>query len=242
MLLMDNRIKVIAFDLDGTLTEHRTKLEIRNKEMLDKLSKKYKLLIIGAGDVNRIFQQMDNYPIDIIGNYGMQYSKYNIGNKNLDIVYDKKIPIDRVLIEKRIEYLRKKYGYINYIGDSVEYHKSGCITFPLLGTNALIKDKLVFDPDKKKRHLMYEEVKKMFFEYTTFIGGSSSFDFAPLPYNKLYALNLYTSENHIDVNEILFVGDDYTKGGNDEDVYKSEFSFQIIENYKKITNVMSKYL
>ena len=34
--------KIIAFDLDGTLTEHRSKLEFENKSLLDALSKKYK--------------------------------------------------------------------------------------------------------------------------------------------------------------------------------------------------------
>lgn len=239
---MVNNFKVIAFDLDGTLTEHRTKLEINNKEMLDKLSEKYKLLMVGAGKVNRIFEQMNEYPIDIIGNYGMQYSIYDKDTNKLKIIFDKQVLADKLEVENRIKYLRNKYGYKDYVGDSVEFHESGCITFPLLGKKADIKDKLVFDPDKKKRQLMYDEVKNMFPEYTTFIGGSSSFDFAPLPYNKLFALENFSKENNYKREEILYVGDDYKKGGNDEVVYKSNFSFQIIDNYKKFVKIMSNYL
>ena len=52
---MNSKIKLIAFDLDGTLTQHRTKLAPENKAVLDELSKKYKLLMVGAGTCERIF-------------------------------------------------------------------------------------------------------------------------------------------------------------------------------------------
>ena len=71
------KIKLVAFDLDGTLTQHKSKLGENSKNMLDALSEKYKLLMVGAGACRRIFNQMDGYPIDIIGNYGLQYAEYN---------------------------------------------------------------------------------------------------------------------------------------------------------------------
>ena len=77
--------KLIAFDLDGTLTQHRTKLGEENRAVLEKLSKKYKLIMIGAGACHRIFGQMNEFPIDIVGNYGMQISKYNHETKELEI-------------------------------------------------------------------------------------------------------------------------------------------------------------
>ena len=67
--------RLICFDLDGTLTHHRSGLEEENRLVLDKLSKKYKLIMVGAGGARRIYDQMGEYPIDIIGNYGMQESR-----------------------------------------------------------------------------------------------------------------------------------------------------------------------
>ena len=69
------RKKLICFDLDGTLTQHRSKLEKENREVLDLLQKKYKVIMAGAGNAERIYAQMNEYPIDIIANYGMQESK-----------------------------------------------------------------------------------------------------------------------------------------------------------------------
>ena len=48
-----NKIKVIAMDLDGTLTQHKQPPEEKTKETLIALSKKYKLLMVGAGQVYR---------------------------------------------------------------------------------------------------------------------------------------------------------------------------------------------
>ena len=44
-------IKIIAMDLDGTLTQHKQPLDEVHRKALKKLSSKYKLLMVGAGQV-----------------------------------------------------------------------------------------------------------------------------------------------------------------------------------------------
>ncbi len=226
-----SKIKLIAFDLDGTITQHKQHMIPQNKLALDALSKKYKLVMAGAGQVRRIFNQMEKYPIDIIGNYGLQYAKYNSETKDLDVVRDLSFDCDREEIQKRVEFFRQKYGFTQYAGDSVEFHPSGCVTFAILGTKAVQEDKLSFDPDRKKRRAIYDEVVEAFPEYCVFVGGSSSFDMAPKPYNKYHALSLYCEEHGFSHDEVVFVGDDYGTGGNDESVYKSDFNFICIDDY-----------
>lgn len=238
---MDN-IKLIAFDLDGTLTQHKSKLEDKNKAILDKLSKKYKLLMVGAGQCMRIFNQMEKYPIDIIGNYGMQYGEYNENTGEFDIVEDNHLPCDREGVDKKVTMLREKYGFTEFKGDNVEYHDSGCVTFPILGTKADLSDKLAFDTTREKRRKIYDDVKNTFSEYTVFVGGTSSFDMAPAPYNKYYALDKYCKDNGYSHNEVVFVGDDYGIGGNDESVYKSDFNFICIDDYRELENVLKELL
>ena len=236
------RIRLIAFDLDGTLTQHRTKLGDENRAVLEKLAKKYKLIMIGAGACMRIFGQMNEFPIDIIGNYGMQISRYNKETKQLDIIETAHVEPDRARTERICAEIREKYGFTEYTGDAVEFHASGMITFPLLGTKANIEDKLAFDPDRSKRRKIYAEVCDLFPEYVVFVGGSSSFDMAPKPYNKYYALDLYCKEKGIAHDEVIFVGDDYGMGGNDESVYLSDFSYITIDNYLDFPKVMSVLL
>lgn len=224
-------IKLIAFDLDGTLTQHKTKLSEKHREILERLSERYRLVMVGAGACVRIYEQMEHFPIDVIGNYGMQFAKYNADDKKLDMVYDIEEKCDREKCEKRVTALRRKYGYTDFVGDNVEYHSSGCVTFPLLGTKAEQADKLAFDPDRAKRRAFYRDVVEAFPEYNVFVGGSSSFDMAPKPYNKYYALDKYCTELGVEHSEVCFCGDDYGLGGNDESVYLSDFGFIKIDNY-----------
>lgn len=236
------KTRLIAFDLDGTLTQHKTPLAQPNLGVLDSLGEKYKLLMVGAGMCSRIFRQMNGYPIDIIGNYGMQFCTYNAETKALDKVFDMHAPCDRESVERRITALRERFGYTEYTGDNVEYHDSGYVTFPLLGTKADIAAKLAFDPDRSKRKPLYPAVRDAFPDYTVFIGGSSSFDFAPFPYNKYYALDKYCAEYGYSHDEVVYVGDDYGPGGNDEAVYLSDFTFVRVDDYTRFGEYMREYL
>ena len=236
------KIKLIAFDLDGTLTQHKTPLSAEHREILTKLSKKYKLLMAGAGMCMRIFDQMEQFPIDILGNYGLQYGEYNAATGELEIKENLTFPCDRESVEKRVTMLREKYGFTEYAGENVEFHASGCVTFPILGTKAKQEDKLAFDPDRSKRRAIYEDVKQVFSDYVVFVGGSSSFDMAPAPYNKAYALAKYCRERGIKHDEVVYVGDDYGPGGNDESVYLSDFNYITIDDYRDFPKVIAPLL
>lgn len=239
---MYENIKVIAMDLDGTLTQHKTPLSAEHRAVLTALSKKYKLLMAGAGQVMRVFNQLEQFPIDIVGNYGLQYGVYNPETKGIDILRNVTVECDRELITKKINMMREKYGFTEFAGDSVEFHPSGCVTFPILGTKAKQEDKLAFDPDRTKRRKIYNEVVEEFSDYCVFVGGSSSFDMAPKPYNKYYALDLYCKENGYTHDEVVYIGDDYGLGGNDESVYLSDFNYITIDNYLDFPKVVENLL
>ena len=233
-----NKIKVIAMDLDGTLTQHKQHMTERCRQTLIALGERYKLLMVGAGQVYRIFNQLEQFPIDIIGNYGLQYATYNAETKDLDIVRDLSFPCDKESVEQRVTALREKHGYTQFAGDNVEYHPSGCLTFPVLGTKAVQEDKLAFDPDRKKRRAFYDEVVEAFSDYCVFVGGSSSFDMAPKPYNKFHALDQYCKEQGLEHENVLYVGDDYGLGGNDESVYLSDIPFLCVDDYMQFPDLV----
>ena len=235
-------VKLVAMDLDGTLTQHKTMLEGANREALDRLGRTYRLLMVGAGQCTRIFRQMEQYPVDIIGNYGLQYSRYDANEKTLKTVFDRKLPCDWEVVRERIDALRNSLGYVRYTGDSVEFHESGCVTFPLLGTKASLDKKLSFDPDRSLRRKMYAEVVAAFPEYCVFIGGSSSFDLAPSPYDKFHALDSFCRQEGLRHENVVYIGDDYGLGGNDEAVYRSDFSFLTIDDYRDFPRVAGSLL
>ena len=150
---MNNTPRLIAFDLDGTLAQHRTPLEEQNRSVLTRLKEKYELVMVGAGACSRIFNQMNRFPIHIIGNYGMQIARYNGDTQDIEIVRSETAPVDREEVLRRAAVLREKYGLHEFAGETIEIHATGMLTFPVLGTKADIADKLAYDPDRSKRRV-----------------------------------------------------------------------------------------
>ena len=96
--------KVFAFDLDGTLTEHRTWITDENMAVLQSLKDRgIRVVMAGAGQARRIFKQLREFPVDaIIGNYGLQYATYNSETKEMDVKRNETLPLgDREAIEQR---------------------------------------------------------------------------------------------------------------------------------------------
>ena len=222
--------KLLGFDLDGTLTQHKSPLGETNRKTLEKLAARYRLVMVGAGACRRIYDQLGEFPIEIIGNYGMQHSV--IRNGCFEIVEERVCPVDRSKIEILAAELRKKLHLENFTGDSVEYHASGAMTFPILGTKAKLEDKLAYDPDRKKRRAMYEDVCAAFAGYTVFIGGSSSFDITPLGCDKYHALLHFCEENGLAPEEVVYIGDDFGPGGNDSQVKLGGIDCVEIDDYR----------
>ena len=236
------KIKLVAMDLDGTLCQHKTHLPEANKKALKALSERYGLLMVGAGMPHRIFNQMERFPVDVLGTYGLQYFKYDKEKADIVPVREDTLPCDRESIEKRVDGFRKRHGFTEFAGDSVEFHASGVVTIPILGTKAVQEEKLAFDPDRKKRRAVYQEVVDLFPEYNVFVGGSSSFDMAPKPYNKAYALAEYAKEAGLSPDEIVYVGDDYGMGGNDESVFLSKFFYLEIDDFNTFPETVKQLL
>lgn len=225
-------IKLVAFDLDGTLTQHRSRLGEENRKVLEALDKRYKLLMVGAGGCERIFTQMNEFPIDIIGYYGMQESVMENGKPK--IIRSEFYTVDKEYFERVTADVRARYGYTEYKGASVEFHETGAVTIPLLGKDADIADKVAFDPDRKKRAVLYPYVCSKFEGFNVFIGGSSSFDIVKDKYNKYNALTRYMGEHGLTRDEVMYVGDDFGPGGNDEHVKTGGLNYTFIDDYRKL--------
>lgn len=229
--------KLICFDLDATLTAHRTPIEDYNLRLLDTLRRKYEVIMVCAGNCPRVYAQMRQYPITILGNYGMMES--TVENGEFKIVREDVFPADTAFFLKQNDYLRAKYGYTEYFGEPLEFHKTGMVTMGLLGTTPEVEAKHNFDPDRSKRRAMYPEVCEIFKDYSVYIGGSSSFDFSAKQYNKYDAVMAYAAKHGYSLDEVLFVGDDFDDGGGDSHVRIKGMDYIAITDYTKAPVVLS---
>jgi hydroxymethylpyrimidine pyrophosphatase-like HAD family hydrolase len=232
--------KLVDLDLDATLCQHRSPVPQANFAALDELRKKYRCIMVGAGNAPRIYRQMGNYPIEIVGNYGMQEAAVVDGK--FQIVRAVTNLVDRGFFTEKTDYLRKKYGYTEFDGNSVEFHASGMVTFGLLGTSAAAEHKVTFDPDRKKRRAMYPEVCEIFKDYSVYIGGSTSFDFAGKQYNKYDATLDWAKRHGYKLEDIVFVGDDFADGGGDSHIRIKGMDYIVINDYRLFPQAMAVLL
>ena len=234
-------IRLVALDLDGTLTQHKSPLEEKNLEVLKRLQKKYKLLIVGAGSCQRIFRQMGGFPIDIIGSYGMEFAEYDKETQAQIIRWQERHIPDRPANLRRAQALRQRYELFPYAGETLEFHTCGMLTFPILGTQAPLADKLAYDPQRLKRREMLADAREIFSGYHVMIGGSSSFDIVPQAYGKLNALRRYMQTYGFTDKEVVYCGDDYLPGGNDSDIMAAGIPFIQVDCYTDLEKCVTDY-
>jgi len=234
------RKKVVALDLDATLCQHRSPIPPENLAALKELMKKYRCVMVGAGNAPRIYKQMGNFPIEIVSNYGMQEADARDGT--FKIVRAVTNEVDRAFFREKTDYLRKKYGYTEFEGESLEFHASGMVTFGLLGTSPAAEHKVKFDPDRKKRRAMYPEVCEIFKDYSVYIGGSTSFDFAGKRNNKYDATLDWAKRHGYELDDIVFIGDDFADGGGDSHVRIKGMDHIVINDYRNFAQAVSVLL
>jgi glycerophosphoryl diester phosphodiesterase/hydroxymethylpyrimidine pyrophosphatase-like HAD family hydrolase len=234
------RKKLVAMDLDATLCQHRSPIPEANIKALKALEAQYRCIMVGAGNAPRIYRQMGNYPIDIVANYGMQES--TVTNGEFRIVRAVTNTVDRKFFREKTDYLRNKYGYTEYDGEPLEFHASGMVTFGLLGTKPSAERKISFDPDRKKRRAMYKEVCEIFKDFSVYIGGSTSFDFAGPQYNKYDATLSWALRHGYTLEDIVFIGDDFADGGGDSHVRIKGMDHLVVTDFRRFPQVVSVLL
>jgi hydroxymethylpyrimidine pyrophosphatase-like HAD family hydrolase len=88
--------------------------------------------------------------------------------------------------------------------------------------------------------VLYDEVCSLFPDHAVYIGGSSSFDFAPKQYNKYDAIMKYASEHGYTEEEILFIGDDFGDGGGDSHIrIKGNMDYIQVDDYRNLPELLS---
>lgn len=210
--------------------------------MLEALSQRYHLLMVGAGNAQRIFHQLGDFPIDVIGNYGMQHGSYDPKSRSLRVENAAPVPCDREDILARAAELRYRCGFTHYMGGSVEFHDSGVLTFALLGTEAAPADKLAFDPDRSRRRAVLDQVTAAFPSSTSSWGAAPPSTWLPSPMTSRYALERYCAAHGIALSEAAFCGDDYGPGGNDECVYRAGVRFFKVDDYRRFGETVAELL
>lgn len=211
---------LLLFDVDGTLTIPRNKINPQFKEFLLSLKSKFKLGIVGGSDLSKIKEQLGD---DIIQEYDYVFAENGlVAYKNGNLLESKSIQeqLGEDNIKKFINYCLRYLADLDIPikrGTFIEFRR-GMFNISPIGRNCSQKERDEFekyDNKEKIRENMINKLKKDLpdLELTYSIGGQISFDAFPKGWDKSYCLK------YIEEKEIYFFGDKTHPGGNDYEIY-----------------------
>jgi phosphomannomutase len=220
-------IKILLFDVDGTLCDSGKKISIGMAGILNKFTKlNVKIGIVGGGTFEKILFQLDNLvnPDYIFSECGSVYhqlvksnNQYYLEKKNDLRLEPEYIKINQ-LVKLALEFISK----VDYLvsGNFIDL-RNGLIYISLVGMAATDEE------TNNYRSILIEILKTKATQLgldnylDICLGGSVGIGLNPKKWNKIQVLNWFDLSN----SQIHFFGDKYLPGGND---YELMCSSQVI--------------
>jgi phosphomannomutase len=222
-------IKLVAFDLDGTLAESKQAIEAPMAGLLGQLLKVAHVAIISGGDwpqfekqvVARLPEDAATERLFIMPTTGTKLYRYQ-GDRWSAVYADLFEPALRDRIVAALADAAKAVGLdsAQTWGDQIE-DRGSQITFSALGQQAPAAEKAGWDPDIAKRKAMQAILRAALPELSINIGGTTSIDVTRAGVDKASGLRRLSEETGIATSDMLFMGDAMYPGGNDEPVARA---------------------
>jgi HAD superfamily hydrolase (TIGR01484 family) len=221
---MEATLRVVAFDLDDTLTVSKSKIDPRMAQLLAQLLSIMDVCIISGGKFEQFETQVLRYidaPEDqlsrlhIMPTCGTRYYTWRDGDWHLnyaeDLSDDQKSLVINVLTEgaERLGFWESQTW-----GDIIE-DRGSQITYSALGQAAPPDAKYAWDPDGSKKRKLRDYAASYLPDLEVRVGGSTSVDVTRKGIDKAYGISRLCDRLQVPADQILFIGDRLEEGGND---------------------------
>ena len=224
-------MKLIIFDLDGTLAESKQPLSSEMVELVARLLDETRVAIISGCALPQFLKQVvAQLPTDT--NFKNLYllptsgaALYEYHENGWDKIYEERLSEREAdIISSAMREVATETGIINFSesawGERIEY-RGGQVTISALGQEAPIVEKKAWDPDHTKRHALQVAIAERLPEFSVGMGGSTTIDVTKRGIDKSYGVRQLCKRLGIKESESLYVGDELVAGGNDEAVFKT---------------------
>tara|TARA_R100001480_G_scaffold30592_1_gene41599 strand:+ start:532 stop:1290 length:759 start_codon:yes stop_codon:yes gene_type:complete len=215
---------IYLFDVDGTLTPAKSKINDKFKKFLIGWMKNKEVYIVSGGSFVRLIDQLGT---DVIGATQGVFScmgnifyqrREQINSSGMDeweIVYENKFIPPKNLYRSLNSYVAKS----NYHTKTGNHHelRVGMINFSIVGRNATSEQRKEYeryDLEQGERSRIVGKLQKKYPELDFVIGGAVSMDIFNKGNDKSQVIPRYFSEA-LEHNQIHFVGDRIPAPGND---------------------------
>lgn len=217
--------KVIAFDLDGTLTRSKANLDREMSSLLCRLLERKIIAVMGGGSyaqfVNQFIARL-NCAGDRLKNLlilplsGGSLYKYSAGKWKQ--VYHHSFSSQEKT--KILNAFQRSFRDMHYIAPSKIYGKmiedrGSQITFSALGQKAPLQKKEEWHKKSDVRAQLKAALEKYLPEFEIRLGGLTSIDITKKGIDKAYGIEQIMKMLAVSKKEIVYIGDALYKGGND---------------------------
>ncbi len=214
--------KLIVFDLDGTLAESKSSLDIEMAALLHDLLGIVKVAIISGGDWPQFQKQLlSNLPHDeclanlsLLPTCGTKFFEYKSDWQKLyseDFTADEK---KKIICSLQKAVAEAGFKVEKVWGEAIE-DRGSQITFSALGQQAPLKEKDKWDPDYAKRKKIKAILDPLIPGFSVRMGGATSIDVTKPGIDKAYGIKKLRDLLGISLREMIFIGDALFPGGND---------------------------
>ena len=213
---------LIVFDLDGTLAQSKSSIDVEMANLLDTLLAIVKVSIISGGAWPQFDKQVVAHlrhddslkNLSVLPTCGTQFYRYD-GTWELLYSEDFTAAEKKAIIEALRQAITSADCKVDRLwGEAIE-DRGSQITFSALGQQAPLEAKKKWDPDFAKRRKITAVLDTLIPEFSVHMGGATSVDVTKHGIDKGHGIRKLRDILHIPIDEMIFVGDAVFPGGND---------------------------
>ncbi|KAG9338835.1 hypothetical protein JZ751_025274 [Albula glossodonta] len=222
---LPQRNVLCLFDVDGTLTPAREKIEPQLDLFFQSLRRKVKIGVVGGSDYSKIAEQLGNGD-EVICKFDYVFAENGtVGYKDGRLISKQAIQnqLGEELLQDLINFCLRYMGLIKLPkkrGTFIEF-RNGMLNISPIGRSCTLEERIEFseiDKREKIREKFVAALKKEFagkgLRFTK--GGLISFDIFPEGWDKTLCLDFLEGEG---LEAIYFFGNETTPDGNDYEIF-----------------------
>jgi phosphomannomutase len=248
---MDAQTRIVAFDLDDTLTVSKSKIDKRMALLLDELLTRVDVCIISGGRFEQFETQVLRYleappellnRLHVMPTCGTRYYRWTDDGWQMVYAEDLTDGEKRQIIDVLTDRARQLgFWEPSPWGDIIE-DRGSQITFSALGQAAPVEAKYAWDPDGSKKRKLRDAAAEQLPGLEVRVGGSTSIDVTRRGIDKAHGIGRLLAELDASPQDLLFVGDRLEEGGNDYPVRALGVRWVQVENWQDTARLIEGML
>jgi phosphomannomutase len=218
--------KLIAFDLDDTLSITKSPIALRMSELLMQLLEHYDVCVISGANVQQLQKQVtDHLPakphhldrLHLMPTCGTRYYRFDHDLNDWKMQYSNEPTPEQK--QQAFVVLERVARELNLWPDSpygeVIEDRGSQVTLTAMGQDAPAEVKYAWDPTGEKKLAIRDAAAPLLPELEVRAAGTTSVDVTLKGIDKAYGMNQLIEHANVTKDDILFIGDKLDEGGND---------------------------